>query len=334
MPTSKRKRPIVHELFAPGLKPDVRLKVFGTSEYHVHSVLLKLYSGFFLKFLDSPEKKVPASPEFAYEWITQIDDDDGWHLVAAQAAPQKTGSLHDQKKQSQQEDAFHALIQAIYNMPYMIYRAEELAALFELADYYCALRIVSRTLDEAITYGEEEGVFWGLKENPCRFLQLAISLRNERLFKECLCLSLGPWTDPVFRKGATGEVWQICEKACSKIYARMGRVNERLLKRMHQLARNDPAARDKMLEYMKKVSLNFTDSSPDKMYLPQYYRKLWNFKSNDGKQLFRDAMEGLIDNTLTLARDSKAGQGDFIDFFLCESLEYEEIPWDLDEDHW
>lgn len=79
----------VHKFFVPGLKPDVRLKVFGTKEYHVHSVLLKLHSGFYRAFLDSPEKQIPASSEFTYEWVTELDDEGGWYLVAAQSAPQK-----------------------------------------------------------------------------------------------------------------------------------------------------------------------------------------------------------------------------------------------------
>jgi hypothetical protein len=67
---------------SPGLKQDVRLKVFDIDS-HVNSVILKLYSGFFRKFLDSPEKNIPASAEFAYEWVTKIDKDGSWHLVWA-----------------------------------------------------------------------------------------------------------------------------------------------------------------------------------------------------------------------------------------------------------
>src|SRR6187402_2341564 len=51
------KSPIVFH--TPGLKPDVRLMVFD-EEFHVHSVLLKLHSAFFRKFLDSPDKYPPT----------------------------------------------------------------------------------------------------------------------------------------------------------------------------------------------------------------------------------------------------------------------------------
>ncbi|KAF8848281.1 hypothetical protein BDZ45DRAFT_810907 [Acephala macrosclerotiorum] len=325
METSVRERPTVYEFFAPGLKPDVRLKVFDTSEYHVHSVLLKLYSGFFLKFLDSPEKKVPASPDFTYEWVTQVDDDSSWHL---------TGNLPDQKKQMGQENAFYALIRAIYSKPFMICHTEELIPLFELADYYCALRVVSRGLDEAMKCGEVEGLIWDLEKDPCRFLRLAIRLRNETLFKECLCLSLGPWTEPVYYKCRDKEVFKICEQARMKLYAHTGRVNEGLVKELNRLDRENPFLRDEMVEHMKKASANSNNRSSDKVYLPQYYRKLGNFKSSNGRQPFWDSLQGLLDNKLTFARDARAGEGDFVDFFLCESLGYDELPWDQDEDDW
>jgi hypothetical protein len=75
--TEERK---VIKFTSPGLKHDVRLKVFNV-DFHVHSVILKLYPGFFRKFLDSPEKEIPTSDEFTYGWVTQIDEDGSWHII-------------------------------------------------------------------------------------------------------------------------------------------------------------------------------------------------------------------------------------------------------------
>lgn len=103
------KKPIVFH--CPGQRPDVRLTVFN-QVFHVHSTLLKLNSGFFRKFLDSPDKATPVAvidtvdsrsssairPEasriglgetsiFKYDWVTKVDEDDdkSWHLVADNA---------------------------------------------------------------------------------------------------------------------------------------------------------------------------------------------------------------------------------------------------------
>ena len=68
---------------ARGLTPDVRLEVFG-QEYHVHSIILKMQSAFFFKFLDSADKS-DYSPKsnFLHEWVTEVDEDGkSWSLVA------------------------------------------------------------------------------------------------------------------------------------------------------------------------------------------------------------------------------------------------------------
>ena len=101
--------PIVFQ--SPGLKPDVSLKVFKV-EFHVHSVLLRLHSAFFRKFLDSADKNVSASTstmsssgngsaigttpteasatwstmvygDMKYKWVTKVDEgeEDKWCLV-------------------------------------------------------------------------------------------------------------------------------------------------------------------------------------------------------------------------------------------------------------
>jgi hypothetical protein len=70
---------------ARGLNADVRLRAFET-DFHVHSVILKIHSAFF-KFLDSADKidalKNPTPVGgFKYEWVTKIDEDGSWALVA------------------------------------------------------------------------------------------------------------------------------------------------------------------------------------------------------------------------------------------------------------
>jgi hypothetical protein len=64
------------------MKPDVCLEVFGTN-FHVHSVVLKLHSNFFYAFLTSADKNsTGAEGPFKYEWITKVvDDGKDWRLV-------------------------------------------------------------------------------------------------------------------------------------------------------------------------------------------------------------------------------------------------------------
>ena len=77
-PKEDDENPIVFS--SPGLTPDVRLTVFGR-EFHVHSIVLKLHSNFFRKFLDAGNKTAtPASSLFQYDYVSVLDDDGTWGL--------------------------------------------------------------------------------------------------------------------------------------------------------------------------------------------------------------------------------------------------------------
>ena len=68
------------------LKPDTRLTVLR-QEFHVHSVILKLHSAFFRKFLDSEDKEVaPAFSAFRYDYVSVFDTDGTWGLEPASTA--------------------------------------------------------------------------------------------------------------------------------------------------------------------------------------------------------------------------------------------------------
>lgn len=71
---------------AAGFQPDVSLMVFD-QDFHVNSVVLKLYSAYFRKFLDSAEKNGPLSGQFAYKYTTVVDPDGMWALEPVAKVP-------------------------------------------------------------------------------------------------------------------------------------------------------------------------------------------------------------------------------------------------------
>lgn len=79
---------------SPGLKPDVRIQVFD-SEFHVHSIILKLHSSYFRKFLDSADKSDASdSASFQYEYSTVIDEDET-NMGVAESKVRYVGSRTD-----------------------------------------------------------------------------------------------------------------------------------------------------------------------------------------------------------------------------------------------
>lgn len=70
---------------SPGLIADTCLTVFE-QDFHVHSVILKLYSAYFRRFLDSADKDHTTEPQFSsfrYLYTTVVDDDGVWALEPA-----------------------------------------------------------------------------------------------------------------------------------------------------------------------------------------------------------------------------------------------------------
>jgi hypothetical protein len=68
----------------PDSQPDTRLVVFK-HEFHVHSIVLRLYSGFFREFLDKNTEKQTSggdikSLSFRYEYVAKDDGDGFWGL--------------------------------------------------------------------------------------------------------------------------------------------------------------------------------------------------------------------------------------------------------------
>ncbi|KAF8853702.1 hypothetical protein BDZ45DRAFT_598173, partial [Acephala macrosclerotiorum] len=143
---------------SPGLKADVRINALG-QDYHVHSIILKLYSAFFRRFLDSPDKEPPPiSASFRYEYSSVLDDDAAadlkWVLepgrkVSRVWATAATGGVTISQDPGSQRECFRKLLCAMYNRPYTVDYVFEIVDLTRLADYYCALPIVSATLNSA-----------------------------------------------------------------------------------------------------------------------------------------------------------------------------------------
>ncbi|KUJ24470.1 uncharacterized protein LY89DRAFT_727496 [Mollisia scopiformis] len=99
---------------ARGLRLDTRLNVLR-QEFHCHSAILKLKSNFFFKFMDSPDKVLNNEGPFKYEWVSSIDDDGTWGLVAADPSKDKLLASWTLKGDTNDEiKAFMNLLYAMY----------------------------------------------------------------------------------------------------------------------------------------------------------------------------------------------------------------------------
>jgi hypothetical protein len=247
-----------------------------------------------------------------------------------------SGKDHALKRdQEDEEQLFEKLLRAMYNMPYDIYDSKELLRLTEIADYYCALRIVSCTLHAGQRF------LWrqknppiihkiGVREIPELF-SAAVKLRNKPLFEDCLIIGAGSMIDPLYKYLEDGKVREQAKDMHIAVLRNVVETHRFLLLMVNRDVEEGEPGQGEIDEM--KVAVNEAAAASithGQLELPRYYRKLYEWKSTDGHELFGGFLQGLLWNWLTLDKTAKSGEGEFEDRFL--SAEYKgDVPWDTED---
>ncbi|QSZ36367.1 hypothetical protein DSL72_006243 [Monilinia vaccinii-corymbosi] len=220
---------------------DVKLKIFDELEFHVHSTVLKTHSAFFRRFLDSPDKvsKNQNLGKFKYVWVSVIDEDGSWSLIDVRNQPNETNDAEVKPKKlkgskKRHEKVFSQFIGVFYGKVWTIKDDANLEAITELADYYCALPMLSKSLPGALSTSIQYAGSLLLNStmgmrNQNKRLELAVKLRSPELFRDCMIYLVGYWwyyskteesfesnnENPQINALATKLHAQICVKICA-----------------------------------------------------------------------------------------------------------------------
>ncbi|KAL2063645.1 hypothetical protein VTL71DRAFT_5450 [Oculimacula yallundae] len=322
------KPPIVFN--TPGYPLDVRLEVFD-QDFHLSLAPLKLYSAFFRKFLDSPDKAADsggACTKLTYHWTTEVDgeENDTWHLCDIRKAVQSDVTKYSGDIELQ-ISAFAIILSAIHAKPYSILNFERLRLVTELADYYLALSIVSRTLDAAL-YRSQDFVA-ELKDFPCEVITAASKLRNELLFRECLPFLTGPWHQPAYLQMPKTKLRKVIHHVWLEVAAKVGETFRALTDDIEDEKRKGD--NETACIFAAGASMQNLASSSVYVSLPRMLKEidektLW--KSGE----FAKRMNGLLRNNLVLTSQFYAE--DYLqDHFLSAAIDNEDLPWDVNEEN-
>ncbi|CAG8979884.1 hypothetical protein HYALB_00002658 [Hymenoscyphus albidus] len=330
-----------------GLKPDVRLLVFNR-EYHVHSVILKLHSNYFRKFLDSPDKSSePASVNFQYEYVTVVDGDGIWALEPANKVkdpvftPERLQLLENRGISiSLERFNFENLISAMYNRPYELNSSWDVIDLTCIADFCCALPIVSATLSGQLV--ESDFIIGPVNEehisgDSVSLIFAARKLRHKRLFHECLIHIVSQFSkiESKVRDGLDDL------QKDKEIYALV-------LKHYMQLCKKIMKAEYEQIRFMQTTQHKWKPSpaaqqvmSPKPETNAAYYREIQKqLRAEENKhgecaKSFKLAVDDLLENQLWLGISGiEPGCGAYKRRFLSCDAEHIEYPWDEDEVDW
>ncbi|EPE24700.1 hypothetical protein GLAREA_08553 [Glarea lozoyensis ATCC 20868] len=171
----------------PGGEPqDTHLEVFGQT-FLVHSVVLKMNSEYFRKFLDSPDKSEDDFPQgggIRYKWVTQLDQQDtgtdakkcdGWLLVWEKSLVKNDSSYQYSGDEREQIRAFETLLQAIYRRPIKLSSTTQLGLVTELTDFYRALPVLSYAVTHSLFSSRDFAAT--IPSNCLILLPIAVKLR-------------------------------------------------------------------------------------------------------------------------------------------------------------
>ncbi|KAH7403237.1 hypothetical protein BKA64DRAFT_776621 [Cadophora sp. MPI-SDFR-AT-0126] len=320
----------------PGMLADTRLKFF-TAEFHVHSALLKIYSGFFRENLDSPDDSKSRRGEsgFKYDLVTVVNaDGNGWDLVAASKQKQEVESPELSWNPDKEVNCFQKLLQVMYGCRLQIKSAHDLKALTKLAQSCGSLRMISRALDASI--GRQEFSFHQLDHDPCAMLQVATQLRNPRLFRECLILSLNPWSLPRYEALTNTTLRELASHAHEKVKANVEDAKKMIDSAVDAMGEVDPILKAEMEKQIVEAKRLCRRPRRHPFHLPAYFLTLSNFESRKsrGRYPFKPIFSVVLKNNLTLNSTCIAGWMSCSNYFLCGEILDKDLPWGTDKRQW
>ncbi|KAF7911434.1 uncharacterized protein EAF01_002941 [Botrytis porri] len=299
----------------PGQTPDTRITIFQLKELHVHSSILKLYSAYFRKFMDSPDKdSAPPSAMWKYDWTEKVEEDGSWYVV-----DKRGQEFEEQQSVNSRDDmdivAFENVIMSMYQKPYEITCTAHLQEITTLADFYRCLPVVSNSLYSA--FFRSPKFLADIKEDREILLELSCKLRHRELFNDCLVLISGYWSPDEFAFSTKIEDTGLATLA-ENVHNRVGTLLARNIQSILIDTRNTVHAGDYL-----KAAVSGTAGS-----LVKYHVKLQ--KSLSPMHVIND----ITKNNLKLNTSAVAGEGDYVYNFLCIELKEEDIPWDTTETDW
>ncbi|CCD49672.1 hypothetical protein H4I96_05279 [Botrytis cinerea] len=303
----------------PGHKVDVKLLVFD-HEIHCHSLMLKLGSAYFRKFLDSADKtSASANATFKYEYVTIQDTPDGVPCLEVAYKVEGRGDKPASGGFDNWYIAVKHMTDCMYGKSFTLDSFHDIDYLAKVADFYGALPVVSRTLD-AVFFRSPKFVEQ-IPDNAGSLLKIAYKLRNRTLYKECMIHVAGRWkSDPCISEDDMD--------LRIRVLVAYGGVCDNLVTANHELMRLivEFRAEHKIHSDLRFITMHYSSS------LAVYYRMI--YENHYNAEIDQTIAKVLSSHLILDPSKLGAGQGKYKDYFLCAEIRDKELPWDEEEDDW
>ncbi|KAI9642862.1 hypothetical protein NHQ30_008596 [Ciborinia camelliae] len=305
----------------PEHQVDVNIRIFSY-EIQCHSLILKLGSAYFRKFLDSADKSpAPADATFKYQYVTIQDDPDEVPSLEVANKVEDRGDKPTETGPDHWYLAIKHMIDCMYGKSFILTDTLHLASIVKVADFYRALPVVSRTLDGVLV--NSPLLIEQIPDHAGPLLKIAYQLRNQLLYRECMVHVAG-------RYGYERLVPEADMQLSMRIIVAYAGVEDKLDKAHRSIlrvsGRQVKSGNCGMSQKLQSLSATYKT-------LPQHYRTLYEDVGWGSE--FQPLLSVAMRNNLILDRSKVgAGQGKFKEYFLCAEVTDEELPWDQEEEDW
>ena len=197
----------------------------------------------------------------------EVDEDGTWHLVALCNHKEQEAKFKSEKSPTLETSAFRNLLSAFYGQSYKIEHYDQLRRMVDLADYYCALSALSKSLDTTYLFSL---LFVGqIKWQPMTILPIAAKLRNATLFRECIVWIAGDMR--AYGRQGSGQdarsiliasldpkLKKIVQSAIESMELKVSRVENHILKTTYISERLPPSFTDRLVSLKKALGRGLT----------------------------------------------------------------------------
>jgi hypothetical protein len=231
-----------------------------------------------------------------------------------------------------EEMAFRKFLCALHGKAYTIISTRELSDITRLAEFYCALPMVSRSLYAALPVSPD--FIRELPSNSSEILVLAQKLRHPTLFRDALIHVVSRWKQ---KDQDSRNMLNNDQKLCKVVDIVYNRLSMQILGALHLIMA--ASTRNGELRKIFMERFGYLNDSLPPTGSASFYRSLYNrlpaLSGCDSTSVAKAALKGILQNELVLGRsNSEAGIGLYSQRFLCASIEDSELPWDLDAEDW
>ena len=247
--------------------------------------------------------------------------------------------------------AFGHILSAMYAKPYVLTSASHLGNITRLADFICALPVVSRTLLEVLTRSKDFLLRFSV--DWMSVLPLAQKLRHHLLFKECMICFASDWDQDSMRTRAQVlfNKWMLPKISCTlsentpTAHVRLlrlaetirGRMDWKILKAHYLVSENmfySEVFRQRACEIGRRETDYRLANSPSTSTRIFRTIRADSLLLDQADDQLKEAIDTALQNNRILDIIAGADQYELDDRFYCADIDDKELPWDLEETDW